>query len=493
MKSSKKTVVIKTIIILFFITGLIIVNRLIMGNTFKIKLNNRLDTYVSHEVRIDDESILEVKSMTYENNALTIVLKGKKPGNTQVEYYIQGENNTYQGYATVFYVHKSGLITENSYIGTTNNFYIIGIEFVLFLLILFIHRVIMCIKIARDNMYSYSLTGNMGVALFLLLSLVLFTLISIRQGRLFYRIYILLDVMAKVFLIFSFLALPILIIVSLFLLVSNIVLIKHEGKKLTNILGILLGFGLFMLTFLGNFVYSFIFNNPTKNVHFNYYVSFFIDAFFYSLPVYLECLLVSTLVCTVRAQKHVPKPDKDFIIILGCSIMKDGSLTPLLKGRADRALWFAKYQKDKSGKDIIFVPSGGQGSDEIISEAQAVKNYLLSKGVDEEHILLEDKSTNTQENMEFSRRLIEERKKDAKVAFSTTGYHVFRSGNIARKMGFKASGVGSKTKWYFYINALIREFIANLSAEKKRHITNIIILFVYAIFISVVCYLTGIG
>lgn len=493
MKSSKRTVWFKVITVIFLLIGLTIVNRLIMGNTFKIKLHNRLDSYVSHGVDINDESVLEVESMTYENDSLTIVLKGKKTGNTQVEYFIQGEDETYQGYVTTFYVHKSGLITENSYIGTTNNFYIIGIEFVLFLLVLFIHRVMACIKIARDNMYSYSLTGNMGVALFLLLSLVLFTLISIRQGRLFYRIYILLDVMAEVFLIFSFFALPILIIVSLFLLVSNIVLIKHEGKKLTNILGILLGFGLFMLTFLGDFVYSFIFKNPTKNVHFNYYVSFFIDAFFYSLPVYLECLLVSTLFCTIRAQKHVPKPDKDFIIILGCSIMKDGSLTPLLKGRADRALWFAKYQKDKSGKDIIFVPSGGQGSDEIISEAQAVKNYLLSKGVDEEHILLEDKSTNTQENMEFSRRLIEERKKDAKVAFSTTGYHVFRSGNIARKMGFKASGVGSKTKWYFYINALIREFIANLSAEKKRHITNIIILFVYAIFISVVCYLTGIG
>ena len=123
MKSSKKTVVIKTIIILFFITGLIIVNRLIMGNTFKIKLHNRLDSYVSHGVNINDESVLEVESMTYENDSLTIVLKGKKPGNTQIEYFIQGEDETYQGYVTTFYVHKSGLITENSFIGTTNNFY----------------------------------------------------------------------------------------------------------------------------------------------------------------------------------------------------------------------------------------------------------------------------------------------------------------------------------------------------------------------------------
>ena len=30
--------------------------------------------------------------------------------------------------------------------------------------------------------------------------------------------------------------------------------------------------------------------------------------------------------------------------------------------------------------------------------------------------------------------------------------------------------MGSKTKWYFYTNALIREFIANLVSERKSHL-----------------------
>ena len=111
--------------------------------------------------------------------------------------------------------------------------------------------------------------------------------------------------------------------------------------------------------------------------------------------------------------------------------------------------------------------------------------------MDEEHILLENKSTNTFENMSFSKKLIEEQDPDAKVAFSTTGYHVFRSGNIARRVGLHAYGVGSKTKWYFYVNALIREFVANLSAEKKRHITNVVILFLYSLVVTFLTYISA--
>ena len=39
-----------------------------------------------------------------------------------------------------------------------------------------------------------------------------------------------------------------------------------------------------------------------------------------------------------------------------------------------------------TGKDIIFVPSGGKGDDEVISEAQAIKNYLMEQGIDEGNI-----------------------------------------------------------------------------------------------------------
>ena len=138
-------------------------------------------------------------------------------------------------------------------------------------------------------------------------------------------------------------------------------------------------------------------------------------------------------------------------------------------------------QKEKTGKDIIFVPSGGKGNDEIMSEAQAMKNYLIEKGIKENNILIEDKSKNTFENIKFSNKLINDKVKNAKIAFSTTNYHVFRAGIIARNQNINIEGIGAKTKSYFWINAFIREFIVTLFSEKKKHITIILCIICFAI------------
>ena len=127
-------------------------------------------------------------------------------------------------------------------------------------------------------------------------------------------------------------------------------------------------------------------------------------------------------------------------------------------------------------KKIIYVPSGGKGIDEPISEAKAIKKYLFENGIKLSQIIIEDKSTNTIENMRFSKNKIDENKNNAKISFATNNYHVFRSGVIAFEQGIDAEGIGSKTKWYFYSNALIREFIANLVQERKSHI--ILLLFI---------------
>ena len=78
--------------------------------------------------------------------------------------------------------------------------------------------------------------------------------------------------------------------------------------------------------------------------------------------------------------------------------------------------------------------------------------------------------------MKYSKDKIDEINKKAKISFSTTNYHVFRSGVIANKQGIDVEGMGSKTKWYFYTNALIREFIANLVQERYSHLALITII-----------------
>ena len=98
-----------------------------------------------------------------------------------------------------------------------------------------------------------------------------------------------------------------------------------------------------------------------------------------------------------------------------------------------------------------------------------MKNYLIKNGVEEKNILIEDKSTNSYENIKFSNEKIAEQNKNAEIAFSTTNYHVFRAGIIASRQNLKFEGIGAKTKTYFWINAFVREFIATLFIEKKKH------------------------
>ena len=97
-----------------------------------------------------------------------------------------------------------------------------------------------------------------------------------------------------------------------------------------------------------------------------------------------------------------------------------------------------------------------------------MKNYLLSKGVPEERIVEENQSTNTFENMKFSKEMILARDPDAKIAFSTTNYHVFRSGLYARRNKMRAVGMGARTKWYFWPNAAVREFVGLLTNHKLK-------------------------
>ena len=80
---------------------------------------------------------------------------------------------------------------------------------------------------------------------------------------------------------------------------------------------------------------------------------------------------------------------------------------------------------------------------------------------------MEKRSANTRENLLFSRELMEGKK--PRIALVTTGYHVFRALILARKCGIRCIGYGARTKWYFTLNALIREFVGYLKLSWKLY------------------------
>ena len=140
--------------------------------------------------------------------------------------------------------------------------------------------------------------------------------------------------------------------------------------------------------------------------------------------------------------------------MLGCAVRGERvSLT--LKLRLDAAL---KYLEHSPNTAVIV--SGGKGDGENISEAEAMKRYLVSHGVDESRIITEDKSTSTWENFKFSKMILDQRFPGASAAFVTTNFHVYRAGRVAIMNGIEAEGYGAKDVWYTKLNNYMRESIA---------------------------------
>ena len=323
----------------------------------------------------------------------------------------------------------------------------------------------------NKHKYSYSIIMNLGLLIFINVNI-------LRQINLLIQNWKVLNIIdiynntLKSFSFFAMLTLPCIIVLAFYSIITNIVLIKKEGFSPRNLLGIVLG----ILAFIGLLGSQTIYYVITKLLigTDRQFIKYAIDICVNATLSYLYTLVIATLYCNIKAANHVPIYDKDFVIILGSKINSDGSLTPLLKGRADKAIEFAKKQYENTKKKIVYIPSGGKGNDEVMAEAEAIKNYLIKQGVSEKQIILEDKSTSTLENMKYSKNKIDEINCQGNIIFSTTNYHVFRSGVIASNQDIDCEGIGSKTKWYFYTNALIREFIANIIQEKRSHIIFIL-------------------
>ena len=344
------------------------------------------------------------------------------------------------------------------------------------------------IKQLKYNPYSYNTIIYSGFFLYILF--MLFTAISIivniRNGSLAYDIESIIGTILYAPTNYMYITFPFLLIFSLGLCISNIVLIRKEGMGLSNILGIILS-----ILLIGGVIvlyrYDYYVSGSAKEVFYHD----LLGHIFANIYLYFECMMIGTIIANILVVKHRVEYDKDYVIVLGCGLNKDGSPTPLLRGRVDRALEFYRQQKNKTGKDLMFITSGGQGDDEVISESESMKRYLMEKGIDEDRIIKEDKSKNTYENMMFSKEKIND--KDNKVAYSTTNYHVFRSGVFARMAKLKAEGLGAKTKWYFWPNAAVREFIGLLSRHKYKQILVFLSILIFSLILSVFKYRFMIG
>ena len=246
---------------------------------------------------------------------------------------------------------------------------------------------------------------------------------------------------------------PFVLIFTLYL--NGFQILKREGVHLHNFLSMGLAVALTFYLFFAPFVVQSLSD-----------ISFFNMVFIYVGFLVSYAIIISMLYTTSSFINLVNLfPGKlDYVVVLGAGLIGD-KVTPLLASRIDKGI--AIYQKQPGCKLIM---SGGQGPDELIAEGQAMANYALEKGVPAEDILIENQSTNTEENLKFSYALM---KPGSRFALVTNYYHVFRALLLAQQLKIKCIGYGAKTRFYFSLNAFIREFVGYVVMSRKAHLVVI--------------------
>ncbi len=275
----------------------------------------------------------------------------------------------------------------------------------------------------------------------------------------------------QVMLVLVIALLVVIMLVPAILIANGVLMMKREGHSFQNMLSLFLGIvvGVGELATIG-FVLMIA-------AGIKYDISY--EGFIGSVPaillfiswsvIYVSLSFVAFVFYTKFLEIIPIKRDFDYVIVLGAGLLHGDQVSKLLADRLDKAIEI--YRKDPTPPYII--PSGGQGGNETIPEAAAMKKYLLEKGIPEEHIIPEDRSKTTRENLVNSKAIMDARDGRKYLAVVTSNYHVYRALRLCRKLNLEAVGVGGHVAPYYWPSALIREYVA-VHSEKKHLIIFIV-------------------
>lgn len=260
----------------------------------------------------------------------------------------------------------------------------------------------------------------------------------------------------------SILIFAVLLSVPAVLIENGVIMYRKEGRSLQNMLSLLMGIlvGVGELCFFLFFIFPIFWSDQNSE----FITTGMKVLLFISLSViYVSVVFVSFMSYTVLLQLIPRKRDFDYVIIHGSGLLRGREVSKLLADRIDKAI--EVYEKDPTPP--ILIPSGGKGRDEEISEAEAMEQYLIEHGIPKDHIIKEDRSTTTRENLAFSKKIIDERDADPYVALVTSNYHVYRALSLCDDIDLECTGIGAHVARYYWPSALLREFAAIMSKKKN--------------------------
>ena len=228
-------------------------------------------------------------------------------------------------------------------------------------------------------------------------------------------------------------------------------------KKIILIIGILLLLNVGGLVFVSNFNAGFIIQGVIAVLLIVYALVFKRVPRFAHIVIGVICALPLLLIAFLAIYGNINNAtyNEDVVIVLGAAIHGEQVSAPLAS-RLDEAI--AYYERNPNA---TFIVCGGQGMQEDISEALAMKRYLAARGIPEAQILEEEKSTSTYENFKFAKPILDERFPNGyKTVIITSDFHVYRAVQTAKRFGINATHIGAPIAWYNWPMAYLREVAA---------------------------------
>jgi uncharacterized SAM-binding protein YcdF (DUF218 family) len=250
-----------------------------------------------------------------------------------------------------------------------------------------------------------------------------------------------------------------------YLVLNGITVARREGVRPANLLSLAAGIGIFAL--IGLMVATVLVRSRELSLF---------TAVTGLLSGYISFLLVSYVIYAFIYGRLTRYQGADFVVVLG-SGLKDGvRITPLLASRLERgrqvyqALAARGETRGETGGTTrgetggkaspTLIVSGGKGGDERLSEAEAMARYLAERGFPAAAVVREDRSRTTEENLRFSKAIMERSRPDYRCVIVTSNFHVFRAAIIARRVGVNGQVTGARTAGYYWPSAMLREFAA---------------------------------
>ncbi|MEU3217948.1 YdcF family protein [Streptomyces sp. NPDC006971] len=263
-------------------------------------------------------------------------------------------------------------------------------------------------------------------------------------------------------LLMLYLVLPLLagLALSAFLIANGLTMVRKEGRSPANLLSLMTGLSIIALIVLAEHLRQ----TPSA-------LTSVALAVLIMWCAYFSFLFACFLGYAYLYGRISVRGDVDFVVMLGSGLLGGERVSPLLASRLRVGLRIHDRQVARGGPAPRLLTSGGQGPDEKLSEARAMAGWLVENGAPAAHVLTEERSRDTEENLRFSRAIMEAEKPGYTCVVVTNNFHAFRAAMTARREGVRGQVLGSPTARYFWPSATIREFVAVLWENRTVNLT----------------------